>query len=380
MAPTPVVAEQQASPNGIRETPDGTKGTAEEEDDAYDQMPYGRQAFDFAKSENPRLSTLPRRISSAAEEKVVLFVPKYIRELHMHLGNVPLTIPYCHSQFGVMLMIDICGYSKLTTQISRLGIIGAETVNDKVGQIFGEAIKVIEKFDGDIIKFLGDAILVCFQQTDNDYAAIIQSNREDFSDAPSTIFSNSDAQLMDSSSLRHRNKLHYTPTPDDLKLKLINRGICCAVEILNNLSASGFNISTSPDYRTRDASDKVPTSEHEQQKPPWLWTGKDRLYTASGGQSLPQKPQATGKDQEMFYDFFFHASLAAGDISNIVLGAVGGKTYDIFSSRWGRFEYFIYGDCIAELGDALYSAGPGMALFILVLPVRFLVCSLIGVF
>ncbi|KAJ3334018.1 hypothetical protein HDU76_013093 [Blyttiomyces sp. JEL0837] len=71
----------------------------------------------------------------------------------------------------VVVMIDIAGYSAMTSALTTLGKISSELITTTVGTFMGRIINVVEQFGGDIVKFLGDAILVTFSATLNQQQA-----------------------------------------------------------------------------------------------------------------------------------------------------------------------------------------------------------------
>ncbi|KAJ3413491.1 hypothetical protein HDV05_007936 [Chytridiales sp. JEL 0842] len=71
--------------------------------------------------------------------------------------------PHVSGLAGCLGMIDISGYSSLTSHLkSSLGKLSSELITEAVAGYMDQIISVIYAFRGDIIKFLGDAILVCF--------------------------------------------------------------------------------------------------------------------------------------------------------------------------------------------------------------------------
>ncbi|KAI8086018.1 uncharacterized protein BX664DRAFT_334708 [Halteromyces radiatus] len=89
------------------------------------------------------------------------YIARYVRSLHACYDHIP--IPYSHTQFGVVLMVDVVGFSALTTLATEKGESGAEAIALEIGAYMGECIEIIEHYGGDVVKFLGDAVLVCFQ-------------------------------------------------------------------------------------------------------------------------------------------------------------------------------------------------------------------------
>ncbi|KAI9309138.1 hypothetical protein BJ944DRAFT_194658 [Cunninghamella echinulata] len=89
------------------------------------------------------------------------YLAKFVRNLHTYHDQI--TIPYKYTQFGVVLMVDIVGFSALTTLATEKGESSAEAIALEIGTYMGECIEIIEQYGGDVVKFLGDAVLVCFQ-------------------------------------------------------------------------------------------------------------------------------------------------------------------------------------------------------------------------
>ncbi|KAJ3410831.1 hypothetical protein HDV05_003192 [Chytridiales sp. JEL 0842] len=70
--------------------------------------------------------------------------------------------PYTTTSFAVVSMIDISGYSSLTSSLTSLGKLSSELITNTVGSYMDQVVTCISTFGGDVIKFLGDAILICF--------------------------------------------------------------------------------------------------------------------------------------------------------------------------------------------------------------------------
>ncbi|KAJ3412861.1 hypothetical protein HDV05_008797 [Chytridiales sp. JEL 0842] len=77
--------------------------------------------------------------------------------------------PYIEEEEMAIVMIDISGYSALSADLSKLGKLSSELITTTVDAFFQKVIKVIALYGGDIVKFLGDALLVSFGKvTDTD--------------------------------------------------------------------------------------------------------------------------------------------------------------------------------------------------------------------
>ncbi|KAF9539015.1 hypothetical protein EC957_005957 [Mortierella hygrophila] len=88
----------------------------------------------------------------------------FVRSLYEE-EEVPIKeLPFSFTQFGAVLMVDIVGFSQMTSIASSKGDVGAEMLASQIGAYFDLAIRIIEFHGGDVVKFLGDALLVVFQQ------------------------------------------------------------------------------------------------------------------------------------------------------------------------------------------------------------------------
>ncbi|KAJ3192603.1 hypothetical protein HK101_006261 [Irineochytrium annulatum] len=62
----------------------------------------------------------------------------------------------------VVCMVDISGYSKMSAGLTFLGKMASEVITKTVGSFLSKIIDVIALYRGDIVRFLGDALLVAF--------------------------------------------------------------------------------------------------------------------------------------------------------------------------------------------------------------------------
>ncbi|KAJ3104253.1 hypothetical protein HDU97_009421 [Phlyctochytrium planicorne] len=111
------------------------------------------------------------------------FVPKYVRsltcpgnsrtegkieELGILLEHVKAGKVFIEEAEMVVAMIDISGYSKIASALAILGKISSELISNSVGRYMRSLMLVVDEFGGDVIKFLGDAILVTFTKQSDD--------------------------------------------------------------------------------------------------------------------------------------------------------------------------------------------------------------------
>ncbi|KAG0203338.1 hypothetical protein BGX28_004367 [Mortierella sp. GBA30] len=85
-------------------------------------------------------------------------------------------MPFSYNQFAAVLMVDIVGFSLMTSIASSKGDVGAEMLSSQIGAYFDIAIRIIEYHGGDVVKFLGDALLVVFQ-SDPDSGRIFHNSQ-----------------------------------------------------------------------------------------------------------------------------------------------------------------------------------------------------------
>ncbi|KAJ3111922.1 Adenylate cyclase type 10 [Phlyctochytrium bullatum] len=99
---------------------------------------------------------------------------------------------FAEESFLAVVMIDISGYSKLTSELSTLGKLASEVITKSLGQYLDKVdgrpiflpqahqsrshrpynkkvIHVVGQFNGDVIKFLGDALLISFEADPETY-------------------------------------------------------------------------------------------------------------------------------------------------------------------------------------------------------------------
>ena len=69
---------------------------------------------------------------------------------------------YSHFDAAV-LFVDISGFTRLTEQLNKTGIHGAETLCNHINAIYTKMMSEFKVWGGDCVKFSGDALLVMFE-------------------------------------------------------------------------------------------------------------------------------------------------------------------------------------------------------------------------
>ncbi|OZJ03803.1 hypothetical protein BZG36_03026 [Bifiguratus adelaidae] len=309
------------------------------------------------------------------------YIPKYVRALHA--DGEGTKVPYTQTNFGVVLMVDVCGFSQLTTIAGEKGDMGAEAVALEVGTYSGECIRIIEAYGGDIVKFLGDAVLVSFQPTRSDCTPTAPNgNGTAMNDAISEA--------------------------DDYRMRaiLVRRALECSLQLLARLS--NYRVYLTPGERVRHRSSEG--SVLHDVNGLWVATTDSRRPSTASGSSIvaPRayndelslsfgiwnlinfllrkrknadanvpslaRRQSFGSDMShkdiQAVDLDLHIALAAGDLTNVIVGQDSlGQSHDMPMSDFnsdetitvpnGRLEYAICGEAVEALDDALTTAKAG---------------------
>ncbi|KAJ3103229.1 hypothetical protein HDU97_010293 [Phlyctochytrium planicorne] len=127
------------------------------------------------------LATTPGAVQpvDSVERIVKTCVPRYVRALTCvedgekmekeafvrFLGRVKGGKAFVEDEEMVVAMIDISGYSKVASALVHLGKVSSELLAHNVGKYLKQLMGVVNDCSGDVIKFLGDAILVTFTRT-----------------------------------------------------------------------------------------------------------------------------------------------------------------------------------------------------------------------
>ncbi|HHN94450.1 MAG TPA: adenylate/guanylate cyclase domain-containing protein [Anaerolineae bacterium] len=67
---------------------------------------------------------------------------------------------------GAVLFADVSGFTAMSESLAQLGKEGAEELTRVLNRYFSTMIEIVEQFDGQVIKFGGDAITCAFISDD----------------------------------------------------------------------------------------------------------------------------------------------------------------------------------------------------------------------
>src|SRR5215469_14459844 len=74
-------------------------------------------------------------------------------------GVRPGPEPFCEDKAGIILLVDVSGFTALTERFAAQGASGAEQLSGILNRYFGRVTDLISKEGGDIIAFAGDSAL-----------------------------------------------------------------------------------------------------------------------------------------------------------------------------------------------------------------------------
>ncbi|KAL1916785.1 uncharacterized protein VTP21DRAFT_5489 [Calcarisporiella thermophila] len=300
------------------------------------------------------------------------YVSKFVRQLHA--DDESISVPYSQKVFGALVMVDIVGFSKMTSVANELGPLGAEIISTEVGEYYSEAIHIIEAFGGDVVKvrdlptpalllviynillqFLGDALLVCFS---------------------STLYGNTPARF------ELADDIEQSGPDRRMKMVLVRRAMECGIQLLSRLRKHTIKFSPNQRYRQRKPTSDLHFHDVEITPPstPPLVNGhsfpslnKSRLklldfrlrgHADSSLNLSKAKVRRRTEVSEQEFELQLHVAVAAGEVTHVVIGNVGdesvlGDPSLVYERCSGRLEYAICGETVESLGPALAIAKEG---------------------
>ncbi|CAD8122137.1 unnamed protein product [Paramecium sonneborni] len=100
--------------------------------------------------------------SNVKVQSILGFIPALVFQhiLENQIKGIKGHVPEIQSFKSVIMFADICGFTNLTEQLSKIGPEGSEVIAFAINRYMELLIKSISKSGGDIFKFAGDAIIV----------------------------------------------------------------------------------------------------------------------------------------------------------------------------------------------------------------------------
>ncbi|KAJ3218284.1 hypothetical protein HDU67_006257 [Dinochytrium kinnereticum] len=258
------------------------------------------------------------------------FVAKFIRKASRFaekrrkiLESLEAGLPFVEETTGALAMIDISGFSSLTSILAKKGKISSEVITQAVSSFMSRIIDVISSHNGDVIKFLGDALLVIFESDGKNWKDMQQALRR-------CLVCCVDVLLQcGSTKVDFTNFQHLTENDQDQKDSPIAEA---ELRASNSLKRRG-------------------SERLERAIPMGSTKGKGGIGSGSG-LHLPLNQGSGGnvkkKENKSQFVLELHIAMSGGELNHCVIGVSG-----------ERCDYFVYGSCLDELGDALDLAKPG---------------------
>ncbi|KAJ3414438.1 Glycosylphosphatidylinositol specific phospholipase D1 [Chytridiales sp. JEL 0842] len=199
--------------------------------------------------------------------------------------------------FGVAGMVDISGYSSVTSALQTLGKMSSEVITNTVGRYMEKVVNLIMACGGDVIKFLGDAILVSFPQQEN-----------------------------------------------ESKAEMARRATSCILDVCINLAELDIDLENAIKSHTTLHQDPYRSRKATVLQRRILPTPLSPTATIVNDDHVPLNDAATlnRKPSSSKIVLAIHVALTAGTIEHIFLGADG-----------LRMDYIISGKCMGDLGILL---------------------------
>ncbi|KAJ3215782.1 hypothetical protein HDU67_010352 [Dinochytrium kinnereticum] len=111
----------------------------------------------------------------ADSRSLTAFTARFVKETFVNerkrqqlIDCLQIGEPYIEKDVLAVAMIDISGFSALTSNLAKEGKISSELITQTVGAYMNKIIDVLSTYEGDIVKFLGDAVLVTFSKSQCD--------------------------------------------------------------------------------------------------------------------------------------------------------------------------------------------------------------------
>jgi len=99
------------------------------------------------------------------------YIPSLVLSHWMTKQGDKMTLPELQSTETVVLFADISGFTMISEACASMGVRGNEELAFCINRYMEGMVKCLGKYGGDIIKFVGDAMIVMWPRTAEDDAA-----------------------------------------------------------------------------------------------------------------------------------------------------------------------------------------------------------------
>ncbi|KAJ3195200.1 hypothetical protein HK101_000855 [Irineochytrium annulatum] len=227
------------------------------------------------------------------------YVRKVVAERSEDLvASLKSGVPYVQREFAAVVMIDISGYSTLTSNLSTLGKLSSEIITTTVGGYLNKIIDTVYLYGGDIVKFLGDAVLVTFSRWPSADGA-----------------AKSDA---------------------DTRAEIVRRATLCSLHVMTRWPLMKVDMPSQWHKLQQSVAASVSVAP----------VPHVRQTVATTYNSSPQGNGFGSGDRD--FVMRLHVAITAGEVDHVIIGVPS-----------VRMDYFVHGDFLSILGDVIDDAKSG---------------------
>jgi len=101
-------------------------------------------------------------------QNLMKYIPFLVIKHALTIGDKPRTLPELQPLETVVIFSDISGFTSISESCAKLGARGAEELVFCINRYMEGLIKCIAKYGGDIIKFVGDAMIVVWPRGEDE--------------------------------------------------------------------------------------------------------------------------------------------------------------------------------------------------------------------
>ncbi|KAJ3196113.1 Adenylate cyclase type 10 [Irineochytrium annulatum] len=209
----------------------------------------------------------------------------------------------------MMVMIDISGYSNFTSVLATAGKVSSEVISSTVSKFLDNLIRILHSFGGDIIKFLGDAVLVSF--------------------CPPRSPQQHDASA---------------------KREVARRGVLCCATIMAELPCVDVDLSAYVNIGEVCELDLDTAAEEDDDHMNHVSGRANKVASRTPSTKVPSPaPRRSSTNGSMSkLSLQLHIAATCGVVDRCIIGSPN-----------SRLEYLIHGDCLEDMKAILDSTGKG---------------------
>ncbi|GMH40958.1 hypothetical protein BSKO_08862 [Bryopsis sp. KO-2023] len=111
---------------------------------------------------------IPRLLQDTLKELDPMFPDTVRSEREAYNAVASAMRPSMATFCGAVMVADVTGFTMLTEKLSKRGTNGVEILTKCINNFFSKVIEVVFEYQGDVIKFAGDSLIVAFYPSDKE--------------------------------------------------------------------------------------------------------------------------------------------------------------------------------------------------------------------